>query len=254
MTEDQIKDEIIGVIKLTEKFYKTFGLDYHIELSTRPEKSIGTDWQWEAAERGLKGALKAAKIKYKLNPGDGAFYGPKIDFHIKDAMGRTWQCGTIQLDMTMPDKFDLTYIGEDNKPHEVVMIHRTIMGAIERFLGVLVEHFEGKFPLWLAPTQLMIIPVSEKNKKYAEKVLEDLEEAGIRAKADLGENTVDYKIRDAQIQKIPYMVVVGAKEENTKKISIRTRDGKIKHSVSIKDFIKKLSKEISKKSLKPTIG
>ncbi len=250
MTEKQIKDEILGVIRLTDKFYKTFGFDYHVELSTRPENSIGTDEQWEAAENGLKEALKSAKIKYKLNPGDGAFYGPKIDFHIKDAMGRTWQCGTIQLDMTMPEKFDLTYIGEDNKPHRVVMIHRTIMGSIERFMGILVEHFEGKFPLWLAPVQVIVIPVSEKNNKYAKKVVSELEKAEIRVKADLSENTVDYKIREAQLKKVPYMVVVGQKEEKEKKISIRTRDGKIKHSVALKDFEKQLLDEIEKKIIK----
>lgn len=250
MTEKQIKDEIVGVIKLTDKFYKAFGFDYHVELSTKPEKRIGTDYQWEAAERGLKEALKVAKIKYKLNPGDGAFYGPKIDFHIKDAMGRTWQCGTIQLDMAMPEKFNLNYIGEDNKPHRVVMIHRTIMGSIERFMGILVEHFEGKFPLWFAPVQAVIIPVSEKNNKYAKKVFEALEKANIRVKADLSKNTVDYKIREAQMQKVPYMIVVGAKEEKAHTISIRTRAGKIKHNVSLKDFTKKLLKEIEKKTIK----
>jgi len=250
MTESQIKDEIIGVVKLTDKFYKVFGFDYHIELSTRPEKSIGTDEQWEAAERGLKEALESAKIKYKLNPGDGAFYGPKVDFHIKDAMGRTWQCGTIQLDMTMPEKFDLTYVGEDNKPHRVVMIHRTIMGSIERFMGILVEHFEGKFPLWLAPVQVKIIPISEKNDKYAKKIVEALEKNNLRVEADLSENTVDYKIREAQMQKVPYMVVVGPKEEKERNISVRTRDGVIKHSVSLNDFKKQLLKEIEEKAIK----
>jgi threonyl-tRNA synthetase len=250
MTEKQIKEEIVGVIKLTEKIYKTFGLDYHIELSTRPERRIGTDEQWDAAEKGLKEALKAAKIKYKLNPGDGAFYGPKIDFHIKDAMGRTWQCGTIQLDMTIPEQFDLNYIGEDNKPHRIVMIHRTIYGALERFLGVLVEHFDGKFPLWLAPVQAVVVPVSEKNNKYAKKVAEELEKAEIRVETNLSENTVDYKIREAQMQKVPYMVVVGPKEEKEKNISIRSRDGKIKHKVKIEKFKEQLLDEIEKKPVK----
>jgi threonyl-tRNA synthetase len=250
MTEDQIRDEIIGVVNLTDKFYKTFGFDYHVELSTRPEKSIGTDRQWEAAEKGLKEALKIGKIKYKLSPGDGAFYGPKIDFHIKDAMGRTWQCGTIQLDMTMPDKFDLTYVGEDNKPHQVVMIHRTIMGSIERFLGILVEHFEGKFPLWIAPVQIVVVPISEKSNKYAKKVAEELEKADIRVETDLSENTVDYKIRGAQVQKVPYMVVVGPKEEKEKNISIRNRAGKIKHKVKIEKFKEQLLDEIEKKPVK----
>lgn len=250
MTEKQIKDEIIDVIKLTDKFYKTFGLDYHIELSTRPEKSIGTDEQWRAAEAGLKKALESGKIKYKLNPGDGAFYGPKIDFHIKDAMGRTWQCGTIQLDMTMPEKFDLSYVGKDNKPHRVVMIHRTIMGAIERFMGILVEHFSGKFPVWLAPVQAVVIPISEKNNKYAKQVAGKLEQKGIRVDADLSDNTMDYKIREAQLQKIPYMIVVGDKEEKGKNISVRSRDGKVKHDVALKDFLKQITEEIEKKVIK----
>lgn len=250
MTEKQIKNEIINVVKLTDKFYKAFGLDYHIELSTRPEKSIGTDEQWEAAEAGLKEALESEKIKYKLNPGDGAFYGPKIDFHIKDAMGRTWQCGTIQLDMTMPEKFDLNYIGEDNKPHRVVMIHRTIYGAIERFFGVLVEHFKGKFPVWLAPIQTVIIPISEKNDKYARKVAKELEQDGIRVETNLSDNTMDYKIREAQLQKVPYMIVVGEKEEKDKTISVRSRDGKVEHKVALKDFIKRICDEIKKKAIK----
>lgn len=250
MTEKQIKKEITNLIDLIDKFYKTFGLEYHVELSTRPEKSIGTDEQWEAAEAGLKEALESKKIKYKLNPGEGAFYGPKIDFHVKDAMGRTWQCGTIQLDMTMPEKFNLDYIGEDNKPHKVVMIHRVIYGAIERFLGILVEHFKGKFPLWLAPVQTVVIPVSEKSNNYANSVKTKLEKAGIRVEANLDENTLDYKIREAQLQKIPYMIVVGSKEEKNKTISVRSREGEVKHNIALKDFIKQTSDEIEKKVIK----
>jgi threonyl-tRNA synthetase len=250
MTEKQIKDEVMGVIKLTDNFYKTFGFDFHIELSTRPEKSIGTDEQWKTAENALKAVLESENIKYKLNPGDGAFYGPKIDFHIKDAMGRTWQCGTIQLDMTMTEQFDLNYIGEDNKPHRVVMIHRTIMGSLERFMGVLVEHFNGKFPVWLAPVQTVMIPISEKNNKYAKQVAGKLEQRGIRVDADLSDNTMDYKIREAQLQKIPYMIVVGDKEEKGKNISVRSRDGKVKHGVALKDFLKQITEEIEKKVIK----
>ncbi len=250
MTEKQIKDEVMGVIKLTDNFYKTFGFDFHIELSTRPEKSIGTDEQWETAESALKAVLESENIKYKLNPGDGAFYGPKIDFHIKDAMGRTWQCGTIQLDMTMTEQFDLNYIGEDNKPHRVVMIHRTIMGSLERFMGVLVEHFSGKFPVWLAPVQAAVIPISEKNNKYTKQVAGKLEQKGIRVDADLSDNTMDYKIREAQLQKIPYMIVLGDKEEKGKNISVRSRDGKVKHGVALKDFLKQITEEIEKKVIK----
>lgn len=250
MTEKQIKDEVMGVIKLTDNFYKTFGFDFHIELSTRPEKSIGTDEQWETAESALKAVLESENIKYKLNPGDGAFYGPKIDFHIKDAMGRTWQCGTIQLDMTMTEQFDLNYIGEDNKPHRVVMIHRTIMGSLERFMGVLVEHFSGKFPVWLAPVQVAVIPISAKNNKYAKQVAGKLKQKGIRVDTDLSDNTMDYKIREAQLQKIPYMIVVGDKEEKGKNISVRSRDGKVKHDVTLKDFLKQITEEIEKKVIK----
>ena len=249
MREDQIKDEIIGVIKLIAGFYKTFGFDYHMELSTRPKDSIGTDEQWAAAERGLKEALDSEKIKYKLNPGDGAFYGPKIDFHVKDAMGRTWQCGTIQLDMTMPEKFDLNYVGADNRPHRVVMIHRTIMGSIERFMGILVEHFSGKFPVWLAPVQASVIPISEKNDKYAQKIADELEKAGLRVEADLSENTMDYKVREAQLRKVPYMLVVGEKEEKAKAVAVRGRDGKVKYGVKPAEFVKTILEKIEKKSI-----
>jgi threonyl-tRNA synthetase len=249
MREDQIKDEILGVITLITNFYKAFGFEYNLELSTRPEKSIGTDTQWEAAERGLKEALAASGIKYKLNPGDGAFYGPKIDFHVKDSQGRTWQCGTIQLDMTMPDKFDLNYAGEDNKPHRVVMIHRTIMGSIERFLGILVEHFSGKFPLWLSPVQVTVVPISEKNNKYAKHVAEELQKDGFRVECNLGVNTMDYKIRDAQVRKVPYMLVLGDREEKEKNISVRSRDGKIEFKVNLHDFSRRMQDNVSSRSM-----
>lgn len=250
MREDQIKDEIIGVIKLTDKFYKTFGLDYHVELSTRPENSIGTEKQWKAAEAGLKEALESEKIKYKLNPGDGAFYGPKIDFHIKDALGRTWQCGTIQLDMAMPERFNLTYVGEDNKPHRVVMIHRVIYGALERFLGILTEHFRGNFPVWLAPEQVAVLTVTNKTDEYAKGVGKELEDAGLRAITNLSENTIDYKVREAQLRKIPYMLVVGEKEEKDKNVSVRRRDGKVEHGVELKVFVEQILDEITNKTIK----
>jgi len=247
MTEKQIKDEIIGVIKLFEKIYKTFGLEYLIELSTRPKNSIGTDEQWEAAEKGLEDALKALKIDYKLNPGDGAFYGPKIDFHLKDALGRTWQCGTIQLDMAMPERFDLTYVGEDNRPHRVVMIHRTVYGAVERFIGILVENYGGAFPVWLSPIQIKIVPVSDKNLDFAEKIKLKLEKNDLRVEIDYTSTTVEYKIRSAQLQKIPYILTVGEKEEKNKTLAVRTRNGKVKFGVSIEDFVKQILEEIDNK-------
>jgi len=247
MTNKQIKDEIIGVIKLSEKIYKTFGLEYYIELSTRPKNSIGTDEQWEAAEKGLKEALEALKINYKLNPGEGAFYGPKIDFHLKDALGRTWQCGTIQLDMSMPERFDLTYVEEDNKPHRVVMIHRTIYGALERFIGILVEHYGGAFPVWLSPTQVILLPVTDRNVKFANGVKKKLEKKDVRVVVDDSSNTLEYKIRDAQLQKIPFMITLGDKEEKNKTLAIRTRDGKVNFGVKVEDFIKEILDEIENK-------
>jgi threonyl-tRNA synthetase len=248
MTKKQIKDEIIGVIKLTDKIYKTFGLEYHMELSTRPKDSIGTDEQWEAAEKGLKEALDSLGVDYKLNPGDGAFYGPKIDFHLKDALGRNWQCGTIQLDMAMPEKFDLTYVEEDNKPHRVVMIHRTIYGALERFIGILVENYGGAFPVWLSPVQVRIVPVSDKNLKFAEKVKKELEKNNVRVEIDYTSTTVEYKVRNAQLQKIPYVLTVGEKEEKNETVAVRARDGKVKFGVSIEDFTKQILDEIKNKN------
>lgn len=247
MTTKQIKDEIIRVVKLTEKIYKTFGIEYHMELSTKPENSIGTDEQWEAAESGLKEALEELKVDYKLNPGEGAFYGPKIDFHLKDVLGRTWQCGTIQLDMTMPEKFDLNYIEEDNKQHRVVMIHRTIYGAVERFIGILVEHYGGAFPVWLSPVQVILLQVSEKNAKFVKKVKKELEENEIRVTIDDSSNTVEHKVRDAQLQKIPFMITIGNKEEENKTLAVRTRDGKVKFGVKIEDFTKQILDYIKNK-------
>lgn len=247
MTVKQIKDEIIKVVKLTDKIYKTFGIEYHMELSTKPENSIGTDEQWEAAESGLKEALEELKVEYKLNPGEGAFYGPKIDFHLRDALGRTWQCGTIQLDMTMPEKFDLNYIEEDNRQHRVVMIHRTIYGAVERFIGILVEHYGGAFPVWLSPVQVILLQVSEKNAKFVKKVKQKLEENEIRVTIDDSSNTVEHKVRDAQLQKIPFMITIGNKEEENKTLAVRTRDGKVKFGVKIEDFTKQILNDIKNK-------
>ena len=244
MRNDQIKDEILGVIRLITSFYESFGFEYKMELSTRPARSIGSDEQWAAAEAGLRGALESAGLPFKVNPGDGAFYGPKIDFHIKDAMGRTWQCGTIQLDMTMPEKFDLNYMGADAQPHRVVMIHRTVMGSIERFLGILVEHYSGRFPVWLSPVQAVVIPISDKNNEYAGKVAERLAAAGIRYEVDNVTNTMDYKIRSAQLRRIPFMLVVGPKEEAAGTVAVRGRAGKIEYGVVVDEFIRRVDEKI----------
>ncbi|MBN2880502.1 threonine--tRNA ligase [Candidatus Woesearchaeota archaeon] len=237
MTTDQIKDEILGVLNLADRFYKKFGLDYHLELSTRPEKSVGTDEQWEAATNGLKTALDATGKEYQINEGDGAFYGPKIDLHIKDAIGRTWQCGTIQLDMSLPERFDLTYEGSDGNKHRPVMIHRVIYGSIERFLGVLIEHYAAKFPLWLSPVQVIVLPVSEKHRDYAQKVYDELFDSGLRVELDESDDTISKKVRNAQLRYVNYILVVGDKEQANNSVNVRTRDNEIKGEISVKDFI-----------------
>jgi len=249
MREDQITDEVVGVIRLITGFYGVFGFEYRMELSTRPQKSIGTDEQWAAAEDGLRGALDSLGVPYKLNPGDGAFYGPKIDFHIKDAMGRTWQCGTIQLDMTMPEKFDLDYMGADGQPHRVVMVHRTVMGSIERFLGILVEHFSGKFPVWLAPEQATVIPITDKNSEYASKVGTLLDGEGFRVRVDDTSNTMNYKVRDAQHRRVPYILVVGSKEEAEGTVAVRDRTGKVEYGATPDQFIQALKAKIESKEI-----
>ena len=246
-TEAQVKDEIVKIIKLTDKIYKTFGLEYNMELSTKPKKAIGTDKMWKTAEAALKSALKKVKAKYELNPGDGAFYGPKIDFHIKDSLGRTWQCGTIQLDFALPERFDLTYEGQDNKKHRPAMIHRTIYGGIERFYGILIEHYTGKFPLWLAPTQVRILTVSDKNKTFANKVQKKLIKNNIRVEVDDKSESIGKKVRNAQISKIPQIITIGDKEQTSKTLAVRTLDGKIKFKVKIPSFIKDLTTKIEKR-------
>ncbi len=246
---EQIEEEVIGIIKLTERIYKTFGFKYEVELSTKPEKAMGTAEQWHEAETALKNALEKCRIKYKVNPGEGAFYGPKIDFHVKDALGRKWQCGTIQLDFQMPERFDLSYEGKDGRRHRVVMLHRTVLGSLERFLGVLLEHFAGKLPLWIAPEQIRVITVSDKVRNYAKKVYKELEKQGFRVMLDDRASTVQYKIRDAQLQKVPYMVVIGEKEEKAKKIAVRTRENKVKFGVKLEKFIDALKKEIKERKV-----
>jgi threonyl-tRNA synthetase len=246
MTEEQIKDEIIGVINLVDRFYKVFGFDYHVELSTMPLNAMGTKEMWDSAEKGLEDALKSKKMPYKINPGDGAFYGPKIDFHIKDCIGRTWQCATIQLDFAMPDKFDLTYEGKDGRKHRPVMIHRVVYGSIERFLGILIENYAGKFPLWLAPVQVRILTVADRFNAYAEDIKKKMEEK-LRVELDLRSESIPKKVRDAQAQKIPLVVTVGEKEEASKTLAVRTYDNKVFFGISLDDFLEKTLSSIEQK-------
>ena len=245
--ESQIKDEIIKLTKLIDRMYKTFGLSYHMELSTRPENSTGTDEIWKQAEDALKEALAEMKVDYKLNPGDGAFYGPKIDFHIKDAIGRTWQCGTIQLDFSMPERFDLSYIGEDGKEHRPVMLHRVIYGAVERFMGILIEHYAGAFPLWLSPVQVAILPVSEKFEKYASDLVSKFKENNIRVELHNQSESLGKRIREAEKQKIPYMLVVGEKEETDNSVAVRSRGKKEQEIIKVDEFVEKIIGEIKNK-------
>jgi threonyl-tRNA synthetase len=246
-TEKQLEKEITGVISMTDKFYKKFKFPYHIELSTKPKKRIGTDEQWNKAENILKKVLKKKKIKYKLNKGEGAFYGPKIDFHIKDSLGRTWQLATIQLDFAMPERFDLTYTDENNKKKRPVMIHRAIYGSLERFIGILLEHTSGNLPTWLAPIQVRVLSFTEKNKKAAKKIAEKLKKESIRVDIDLEDETVSNKVREAEIMHIPYIIVIGNKEEKSKTIALRTRGKKPKFKVKLDSFIKNIKKEIDER-------
>ncbi|MFC2134865.1 threonine--tRNA ligase [Bacteroidota bacterium] len=249
-TEDQLKEEVQKLIKTITKVYKTFGFrEYQIELSTRPEKSIGSDKMWSHAEKILNKALKELKIKFKLNPGDGAFYGPKIDFHIKDCMGRSWQCGTIQADFSMPKKFKLTYEGKDGKKHSPVMIHRAIFGSLERFIGIMIEHFAGKLPLWLSPVQVRVLTVSDKFSKYGEKVVKQMTNAGVRAELDCRTESIGKKVREAQIEKVNYILVVGEKEKKEKTVFVRTFHNKMLGAKKTDSFIKTLVKEISDKKI-----
>jgi threonyl-tRNA synthetase len=225
-TEDQVEDEVQAMIEMTLGLYSAFGFeDVTIELSTRPEKSIGTAEMWEHAEKALQSALEHLGYQFTINPGEGAFYGPKIDFHIADALGRRWQLGTVQLDYQMPERFDLSYIGSDSAEHRPVMIHRAMLGSIERFMGILIEHTGGAFPVWMAPVQAVVLPVSEKFAEYGAKVCRRLQELGIRAELDSRNEKLGYRIREAQMQKIPYMLVMGAKEQESGQVSVRLRSG-----------------------------
>ena len=243
MLPEQIKDEIKGVVKLIDSVYKTFGFEYHLELSTRPEDSMGTDEEWETAENGLREALEELNLPYVLNEGDGAFYGPKIDFHLKDCLGRTWQCGTIQLDMQLPQRFDISYIGQDGEKHRPVMIHRVALGSIERFIGILIEQYAGKFPVWLAPTQVKILPISDKYMDYANEVKKALFDAGVRVEMDDRAEKIGFKIREAQLQKVPYMLVVGEKEAAENQVAVRSRDKGEMGSMNLNDFVSMVLKE-----------
>jgi threonyl-tRNA synthetase len=224
-TPDQIVDEVADICEAIDELYAKFGFDdVHVELSTRPEKSIGSDEEWELAEAALKEALERQGRDYKLNPGDGAFYGPKIDFHVTDALGRSWQCGTCQLDYFMPERFDLTYTGPDNTPHRPVMIHRALLGSLERFVGILIEHHAGRFPLWLAPVQALILPVADRHNAYAERVAAELRERGIRCDIDTRSESVGKKIRAAELAKAPFMLVVGDREESAEAVAVRSHE------------------------------
>ena len=241
---DQLTEEIVGVVKLIDSVYQQFGFTYHVELSTRPEDSMGSDEDWEAAEEGLKTALEELGMEYEVNEGDGAFYGPKIDFHLTDSLGRTWQCGTVQLDFQMPQNFDLEYTDADGSKKRPVMLHRVCYGSVERFIGILIEHYAGKFPVWLAPMQVKVLPVSEKSRDYAHKVADAIEAAGIRVVVDNRDEKIGYKIREARsIDRVPYMVIVGEKEAEEGTISVRDRTNET-HPSTIEDFCAKVREEI----------
>ena len=248
MMPEQIRDEIKGVAKLIDEVYSLFGFKYHVELSTRPEDSMGSDEDWELATDALRGALDDLGLPYVVNEGDGAFYGPKIDFHLQDSIGRTWQCGTIQLDFQLPLRFELEYTGADGEKHRPIMIHRVAFGSIERFIGILIEHFAGAFPTWLSPVQVKVLPISDKYMEYGEKVLAGLKEAGIRAELDSRAEKIGYKIREAQMQKVPYMLVVGAKEEESELVSVRSRFEGDEGQKNLADFIASLKEEIANKT------
>lgn len=248
MMPSQIKDVIQETIRLFDEVYGTFGLKYHAELSTRPENSMGDDATWEVATNGLRDAMEDFGLKYVINEGDGAFYGPKIDFHLQDSIGRTWQCGTIQLDMQLPEKFDLTYTGEDGLKHRPVMIHRVVYGSIERFIGILIENYAGAFPAWLAPCQVRLLPITDKHHEYAKKLYDQFFAMGLRVYLDDRNEKTGYKIRDAQVQKIPYMLVIGDKEVEDGTVAVRSRSEGDLGPMKVEDFLAKLQKEIADKA------
>lgn len=247
MQPSQIEDEIINVIKLTDRIYSVFGFDYHLELSTRPKNSIGTDKQWEMTTNGLENALKTFKKEYKISPGEGAFYGPKIDFHLEDCLGRLHQCATIQLDMSLPERFDLTFINKDGKAVRPVVIHRTILGSIERFIGILIEHYGGRFPVWLAPVQAVIMPITDRHADNAREIYNRVFESGFRVQIDDRNETLGYKMREAEVKKIPYIVVIGDKEIQEGNLSIRKGGGKVTGSLKPDEFLNVMKEEVGQK-------
>jgi len=249
MLPEQIKDEIIGVINMVDDFYNLFGFKYHVELSTRPEDSMGSEEDWDRATNALREALEEKGLPYKINEGDGAFYGPKIDFHLEDCLGRTWQCGTIQLDFQMPERFDLTYVGHDGEKHRPVMIHRVIFGSIERFIAILTEHFAGSFPTWLAPVQVKLLAITDRSNEYISRLMDDFRNSGIRAESDLRNEKIGYKIREAQMEKVPYMLIVGDKEVENGSVAVRSRKEGDIGAMKAEAFKEMLLKEIEEKAL-----
>lgn len=249
MTREQMKPEVIETLQMFKDLYAPFGIKYHVELSTRPENSMGSDELWELATDALREAIEQAGIPYKVNEGDGAFYGPKLDFHIQDSLGRTWQCGTIQMDMQLPERFDVTYVGEDGEKHRAVMIHRAGYGSLERFIGILTEHFAGKFPVWMAPVQAKVIPVSNNQMAYAKEIADKLSAADIRVELDENNDTLGYKIRKAQMEKVPYMIIIGDKEVGAGNISVRTRKGADEGSVDLESFINRVNDEVKNRTV-----
>lgn len=248
MTQDQMKDEVIKTMEMYRKLYSVFGLEYHVELSTRPENSMGSEELWEISTNALRDAVEAAGVPYVINEGDGAFYGPKLDFHIKDCLGRTWQCGTIQMDMQLPERFDVNYVGEDGEKHRAVMLHRAGYGSLERFIGILIEHFAGAFPSWIAPVQVKVVPVTEKHMNYARSVADTLSASNVRVEIEEGNDTLGYKIRKAQMEKVPYTLVVGDKEMNGHTVSIRSRKNGDEGSLPVAVFVSNLIREIRDRS------
>ena len=249
MLPEQIADEIKGVVRIINEVYTLFGFKYHVELSTRPEDSMGSDEDWETATDALRAALDEMGLPYVVNEGDGAFYGPKIDFHLTDSIGRTWQCGTIQLDFQLPQRFEAEYTGEDGQKHRPIMIHRVVFGSIERFIGILIEHYAGKFPVWLSPVQVKILPVSDKSMDYAKQVEAELKAAGVRVETDTRNEKIGYKIREAQLEKLPYMLIIGDKEKEEGTVSVRMREKGDIGAMPLSEFAARVKKENDEKTV-----